>query len=41
MAKAVQSLMAAVNVKWRIDRKTNPEKPEEKNGRKFELLHCF
>lgn len=41
MAKAVQSLVAAINLKWRIDRKNNPEKAEEKNGRKFELLHCL
>jgi hypothetical protein len=41
LAKALQSLVAAINLKWRIDRKNNPEKAEEKNGRKFELLHCL
>jgi hypothetical protein len=35
MAKATQLLISAINLKWRIDRKNNPETPEEKNGRKF------
>lgn len=40
VAKALKSHLAALTLKARIDRKNNPDKPEEK-ARSFDLLFAF
>lgn len=40
VAKALKSHLAALTLKARIDRKNNPDKPEEK-VRSFDLLFSF